>query len=330
MKEPLISIIIPAYNIEDYIERCLKSVCEQTYSNLEIIVVNDGSKDQTGNIIDKMAVLDKRIVAIYKENGGVSAARNTGLEVACGDYIGFVDGDDIIEKDMYELLVKNALKYDADISHCGYQMVFPNRVDYYYNTGEVRVQDNYQGVYDLIKADKVEPGLWNKIFKRELIGNIRLDETIRINEDLLFNYQMFKNAKISVYEDTSKYHYMIRENSAATSSVNKYKVKNPITVIRNIMNQEDGEIYQLLEKRYMYLLEKVSTMSGIAGNQELLKYQKERRKELQALLQSDSLKAQYRRKEWFQLQLAAKSPGMYHIIHEIYSRITGSKDRYKV
>ena len=110
----------------------------------------------------------------------------------------------------------------------------------------------------------------------------------------------------------------------------KYKVKNPITVIRNIMNQEDGEIYQLLEKRYMYLLEKVSTMSGIAGNQELLKYQKERRKELQALLQSDSLKAQYRRKEWFQLQLAAKSPGMYHIIHEIYSRITGSKDRYKV
>lgn len=328
--EPLISVIIPAYNIENYIERCLKSVCNQAYSNLEIIVVDDGSKDQTGKIVDKMAGLDKRIVAIHKENAGVSAARNTGLEIAQGDYVGFVDGDDIIEEDMYELLVNNALKYDADISHCGYQMVFPNRVDYYYNTGEVRVQDNYQGVYDLIKADKVEPGLCNKIFRKELIDSKRLDETIKINEDLLFNYLLFKEAKKAIFEDVPKYYYMVRRNSAATAKMNMNKLNDPLVVIQKIMSQEEGEIYQLLEKRYMYLLEKVSTVVGLKDDEKLVKYQKERREELRYLLQSGTLKAQYGKKDWFQLQLASKSPVVYRMIHEIYSRIMGSKDKYKV
>ena len=195
--ESFISVIIPAYNIEKYIARCLESVCRQTYSNLEIIVVDDGSSDNTGRIADDFAKKDKRITVIHKENAGVSAARNTGLDFAQGDYIGFVDGDDLIEPDMYELLMHNALKYQADISHCGYQMVFTNRVDYYHNTGEIFVQDNSQGVYDLVKADKVEPGLWNKLYRKDLIGKSRLDENIRINEDLLFNYLLFKKANKS-------------------------------------------------------------------------------------------------------------------------------------
>lgn len=147
--EPLISVIIPAYNIENYIERCMESVCRQTYRNLEIIVVDDGSKDQTGTVIDRMAQKDSRIIPIHKMNEGVSAARNTGLDRARGEYIGFVDGDDFIEENMYEFLLKNAQKYQADISHCGYQMVFPDRIDYYYNTGAIIIQDQRQGVYDL-------------------------------------------------------------------------------------------------------------------------------------------------------------------------------------
>lgn len=328
--QPLISVIIPAYNIEDYIERCLKSVCEQTYTNLEIIVVDDGSGDRTGEIIDRIAKEDTRIIPIHKKNAGVSAARNTGLDRATGDYIGFVDGDDIIEEDMYEFLLNNALKYDADISHCGYQMVFPNRVDYYYNTGEIRIQDKYQGVYDLIKADKVEPGLGNKLYKREVTRNARLDENIKINEDLLFNYILFRNSKKSVFVDFSKYYYMVRENSASTSSINVHKMKDPLRVLEIMMNQETGAIYELLEKRYLYTLEKISTMIGLDADQEQLAYQQEKRKELRQCLQSGTLQAQYSRKEWIQLNLAVKNPFLYRVTHEIYARITGSKNKYRV
>jgi len=328
--KPLISIIVPAYNIENYIERSLKSICEQTYSNLEIIVVNDGSTDKTGDIIDKIASSDERILSIHKKNAGVSAARNTGLDRATGEYIGFVDGDDIIDEDMYEFLMNNALKYDADISHCGYKMVFPNRVDYYYNTGEIRLQDKYQGVYDLIRADKVEPGLCNKLYRRNIVGNKRLNESIKINEDVLFNYYLFKETEKSIFVDVPKYHYMIRKNSAATSKVNIHKLKDPIMVVGEMMDQEDGEIYALLEKRYLYLLEKLCTRNDLQGCEELKNYQTEKRIELKNLLVKNNLAAAYSKKEKFQLKLAVASPMLYRILNEVYARITGSKDRYKV
>lgn len=329
MKE-LISVIIPAYNIEQYIERCLESVCGQTYSRLEIIVIDDGSSDGTGNIIDELARKDSRIVTIHKENGGVSAARNTGLDIAKGDYIGFVDGDDIIESDMYELLLRNALKYQADISHCGYQMVFPNRVDHYYNTGEVRIQNQYEGVYDLIKADKIEPGLCNKLYKRELVLVHRLDNKIKINEDLLYNYRLFKEAKTSVFEDISKYYYMVRGNSASTSKINKNKLEDPLLVLQKIMKQETGETYQLLEKRYTYLLEKVASMKSSKLDDELVKICRKRRDELRSIIKSHELKANYTKKEMFQLKLAAYYPVIYRLLNAMYANLTGSRNRYKV
>ena len=136
MDEKLVSVIIPAYNIEDYIGRCLDSIISQTYKNLEIIVVDDGSKDHTGEILDNYAKKDRRIKVIHKENGGVSSARNKGIEVAEGDYIGFIDGDDLIEPGMYKTLVDLLEEENADIAHCGYQMVFPDRIDYSHNTGK--------------------------------------------------------------------------------------------------------------------------------------------------------------------------------------------------
>ena len=111
-----ISIIIPAYNIEQYIGATLDSVLAQSYSNLEVIVVDDGSRDGTGNVIDRYAQKDHRIIAIHKENGGVTSARLRGVAEASGEWIGFVDGDDYIEPQMYERLLENALKYNADIS----------------------------------------------------------------------------------------------------------------------------------------------------------------------------------------------------------------------
>ena len=328
--KPLISVIVPAYNIENYIERSLKSICNQTYENLEIIVVNDGSSDNTGEIIDRMANLDSRIIPIHKKNAGVSAARNTGLDKATGDYIGFADGDDILDEDMYEFLLNNALKYGADISHCGYKMVFPNRIDYYYNTGEVHVQDNSQGIYDLIKADRVEPGLCNKLYKRNIVGNKKLNKSIKINEDMLFNYYLFKDANKSIFEDVPKYHYMVRKNSTSTSNVNINKLQDPLAVVREMMSQETGEVYSLLEKRYLYLLEKLCTRNDLRGCTELKNYQNEKRIELKNLLQENRLTASYSKKEKFQLKLAVTSPMLYRILNDVYARITGSKNRYKV
>ena len=120
-----ISVIIPAYNIEGFLASTLDSVISQTYNDLEIIVVNDGSSDATADVINTYAQKDSRIHAIHKENGGVTSARLRGVAEATGDYIGFVDGDDYIEPQMYEHLIANLKKYDADISHCGYRDGIP-------------------------------------------------------------------------------------------------------------------------------------------------------------------------------------------------------------
>ena len=229
-----ISVIIPAYNIAEYLPRCLDSVINQTYKNIEIIVISDGSLDGTNEVINEYADKDNRIVPVFKDNTGVSDTRNRGLEIATGDYIGFVDGDDYIEPIMYEHLLDNAVKYDADISHCGYQMVFPSRIDYYYNTGKTVIQDNIQGVKDLLSGDFVEPGLWNKLYKKRIISDVRLDKEIKINEDVLFNFFAFLKSNKSVYEDSTPYHYVLRKNSAATSKINNNKLFDPIKVRKEI------------------------------------------------------------------------------------------------
>ena len=192
-----ISIIIPVYNIAEYLPRCLDSVLVQTHKNLEIIVVDDGSIDSSKDVINAYAEKDSRIVAIFKENSGVSDTRNKGLEIATGDYIGFVDGDDYIEPDMYEILLKNALKYNADISHCGYKLITPITEYYFYNTGRIVEQNKKEGVIDLIRGDFVEPGIWNKLYKSSVINDIRMPLNIKNNEDYLFNVMVFFNAEKS-------------------------------------------------------------------------------------------------------------------------------------
>ena len=257
----LISIIVPAYNIEKYIGRCLDSILNQTYKNIEVIVVNDGSSDSTGSIIDDYSRKDDRVKPFHKENGGVSSARILGVNHAIGDYIGFVDGDDYVEPEMFEHLLNNALKYNADISHCGYQMVFPNgRIDYYYNTGKVVKQDNITGLKDLISGNFVEPGLWNKLYKKEIVEGFERselwDSSIKINEDLLMNYILFKKSKKSIYEDKCIYHYALRRNSASTSKKQLYHWNDPLKVIKSILNDSESgsEIYSISYERYLRAL----------------------------------------------------------------------------
>ena len=257
-----ISAIIPAYNIQEYLGPTLDSVLAQTYENLEIIVVNDGSRDDTGAVADAYAAKDSRIRVIHKENGGVTSARLRGVSEATGDFIGFVDGDDFIEPHMYALLMGNMQAYGADISHCGYQMVFPSRVDYYYNTGRVVSQEGEQGCTDLLNGRFVEPGLGNKLYRRELFAGLAdwMDTSIHINEDLLMNFYLFRQVKKAVFEDVCPYHYVLRKGSATTSRLNEHKLYDPVRVMHILLEETanwlHGEIVGLGCQAEMYAFER--------------------------------------------------------------------------
>ena len=241
----LISVVVPVYNVTKDLPRCLDSILAQSYPNIELIAVDDGSSDESGTILDKYAQLHPNIRVIHQENGGATSARLRGVAEASGEWIGFVDGDDEIEPDMYERLLRNALEYGAEISHCGYQMIFADgRVNYFHNTGRVIEQDKKQGLVDLLDGSVVEPGLWNKLYKRELFQNIgqQMDSSIRINEDLLMNFLLFARAEKSVFEDFCPYHYIVRQNSVSRQNLNSNKIYDPIRVKEIILESASDEV----------------------------------------------------------------------------------------
>lgn len=241
-----ISVIIPTYNIAPYIGRCLDSIIEQTYTNLEIIVIDDGSTDNTRDVIDEYKEKDSRIVTIYKENTGVSDTRNKGLEIASGDYIGFVDGDDYIDSKMFELLMNNMAKYGADISHCGYRLKFPQSEFFLYGTDRIVEQDNQQGVIDLLEGQFIEPSLGNKLFSKKCVDGLRMRKDLKINEDLLFDVMAFAKADKSIFEDKALYNYMMRSYSATTSKGLSYNKVFDMLKVREIiteMFEEGSRVY---------------------------------------------------------------------------------------
>lgn len=253
----MISVIVPAYNVEPYIARALDSILAQTYNDVEIIVVDDGSQDGTGAIVDGyMAQHPERVIVLHIPNGGVTNARLTGITHAKGDWIGFVDGDDEIEQDMYERLVCNAEKYHAEISHCGYQMCFEDdRVHYFHNSGRMIQQDKVAGLKELLSGDLVEPGLCNKLFHKTLFYSLLhdnpMDKTIKINEDLLMNFYLFSAADTSVFEDWCPYHYMVRNSSASRAKLNAHRIYDPIRVKEQILQNAGPEILPDAQKAYL-------------------------------------------------------------------------------
>ena len=203
----LISVVVPVYNIAEDLPRCLDSILAQNYPSIEIITVDDGSSDPSGKVLDEYAQIHANIRVIHKENGGVTSARLRGVAEASGEWIGFVDGDDEIEPDMYERLLRNALEYDVEISHCGYQMCFPDgRVNYFHNTGILEKQDKATALRELLSGNKIEPGLCNKLFHKSLFDGLVMPLDIRINEDLLMNFYLFSQVKQTVFDDWCPYH----------------------------------------------------------------------------------------------------------------------------
>lgn len=239
----MISVIVPVYNVAEDLPRCLDSILSQNYPSIELIAVDDGSSDKSGAILDKYAQLYSNIRVIHQENGGVTSARLRGTAEASGEWIGFVDGDDEIEPDMYERLLRNALEYGAEISHCGYQMIFADgRVNYFHNTGLIVKQDKVTALRELLSGERVEPGLWNKLFHKSLFAGLSMPTDIKINEDLLMNYYLFSNAKQTVFDDWCPYHYIVRSTSASRVKLNNNKIYDPIRVKEIILESASDEV----------------------------------------------------------------------------------------
>ena len=330
-----ISVIIPAYNIQNYLGNTLDSVLAQTYENLEVIVVDDGSTDNTGKILDGYAARDSRIKAVHKENGGVTSARLRGIKEASGDYIGFVDGDDSIEPQMYARLMETAKEFGADISHCGYQMVFPNgRIDYYYNTGKLVQQEGAQGCSDLLNGAFVEPGLVNKLYRRKLFEGLDnwMDKRIRINEDLLMNFYLFRQAEKCVFEDICPYHYVLRQGSAATAQLNQHKLKDPLAVLHILLKETIGvsEWNRIVERRLIYQLINSATIQPGKQRELVIPFRREARRELRQRLTGTLKNNVCDQKLKIMAIWAAIWPASYSWVHSLYAKVTGVDKKYRV
>ena len=317
---PLISVIVPAYNIEEYLPKCLESILNQTYGNFEIILVNDGSTDSTGQVADNyQRKYPNKIKCLHLENGGVLQARLKGVATASGEWIGFVDSDDEIESDMYERLLNNAHNFGADISHCGYQTIANDgeRIHYFHNTGRIIEQDKVKGLRDLIEGTFVEPGVCNKIFKKSLFasfGNVNiLNDCIKINEDLLMNYLLFKEAKKSVYEDFCPYHYMVRSTSATRTEFKAYKVLDPIKVRKYILDEIESVNKDVACKKY--LASCMGAYSVLHGVNEYKEQCSELKREL--LKYRDKWKL-LRKADLIKLRIMLFSPVIYKVFYYFY------------
>lgn len=211
----LISIIVPIYNVKDYIDRCISSIVNQTYHNLEIIVIDDGSYDGSAEVCEVWGKMDKRIRVFHKENGGLSSARNLGLEKARGEFIGFVDSDDYIKEDMYEDLL-SAMEEGVDITCCGTAVIYPSdqkrRSEYYDRTSVKRLFSNNEAVSALLLKSCLSFSSCNKLFRKKLFEQI-IYPVGRTSEDLPVIYELVKRSRSVINIGKTKYYYCYREGS---------------------------------------------------------------------------------------------------------------------
>lgn len=291
-----ISVIVPIYNVESYLSDCLESIIAQTYTDLEIILVDDGSPDRCGRICEEFAEKDERITVLHKENGGVSSARNAGIDIAGGEYIAFVDSDDTLRPDMYRTLYELIVSAGADLAVCNNTITTREgkRVQQDYKAFEGRVFSGREAVGLCFKR-KISVTPWDKLYRRELFSKLRFPQK-RVFEDYILAPELYRSRKTVVFTDRPLYNYIIRpgstiwktrrednvelkraERQARFERFNKYIDEYPeygralylgvLDIIRDnvktyLRNKErSGELRQLLRENLAFLKEKQYVIS---------------------------------------------------------------------
>lgn len=221
----IVTVIVPIYNVEEYLEDCIKSIINQTYKNIEIILIDDGSTDESLDICKRYANNDKRIIIIEQENFGVSCARNKGIEIAKGDYITFVDSDDWIEKGFIETLYNEAKEKEADVTMCGYNRVIGQSKEKIYIKGEKQCFDANDYSIKVLNPQTGFGFCHMKLIKRQCIDKVRFNETLTVGEDALFNMQIAKNIDKAILLEKRLYNYRINEKSVVKKFDHNYVQK---------------------------------------------------------------------------------------------------------
>lgn len=234
MKEELISVIVPVYNVEEYLHRCIDSILNQTYNNIEIILIDDGSTDNSGKICDEYALKDTRIKVIHKENGGLSNARNAGLNSMTGKYVTFIDSDDYIDSKFIQTLFINLKKCNVDISCCNMQRFKINKgiAQYQKKCNEIEIFDNIEALNYIFYQKKIDSSVCNKLFKSNLFSGVFFPIN-RYFEDLAIIYKVILKAKKIVYININLYYYYQRKNSILHEA-NEKKINDILTNLNEI------------------------------------------------------------------------------------------------
>lgn len=289
---PEISIIVPVYNVEEYLSRCIDSILNQTFTAFELILVDDGSTDNSGLICDEYKKIDSRIKVIHKENGGLSSARNSGLNIASGEYVAFVDSDDLIDRNMIELMINCANNNDADIVSCSY-IEFKNEMKLFginnnnnkykeRSFSNLEALENYLLEYNDINR-KIDTVVWNKIYRKKLFKDVCFPVG-KIYEDGYVTYKLLYKANKVIYLDVPLYFYFKRENS----------ISNSMFSIKHIETYDDWrEIFRFINKEVpnlskyaaiKYIRKDMNLYNKIKSNKDTIKnyqvYQKLIKKDL--------------------------------------------------
>ena len=286
VSNPLISVIIPVYKVEKYLDKCIDSVINQTYDNLEIILVDDGSPDNCPKMCDEYAKKDKRIKVIHKENGGLSDARNKGIDIATGEFITFIDSDDYVEKNYVEFLYNLAKENNAEISMGKQYVRYTNKT---LNTGtnNLYVLNSHDTLEKTLYGEDFDVSAWAKLYKKDLFKEIRYPKG-RLFEDSATTYKLIDKANKIVLKSVPIYNYMMRNDSITNETFNKKK----FDLIKSTEEMCDyiEEKYKDLEngckRRLMYAY--LSTLTQLVKckkiekeyKNRLMKYIKENRQEV--------------------------------------------------
>lgn len=217
---PLISIIVPVYNSEQHLVRCIESILNQTYTNIEVILVDDGSKDKSGDVCNYYESLDQRVSALHIENSGVSIARNAGLDKALGQYIGFCDADDFYDPTMIEELLAELIHTKSDIAICGYTNIYESGKKMESLLGKDNTFNSEKLMYSIISDDNIGGFVWNKLFSSRIVKNVAFNEKLEICEDVnfIFDVSAFNDCR-GCYINRPLYNYY-QNNLSATRNLN--------------------------------------------------------------------------------------------------------------
>ncbi|WP_251551947.1 glycosyltransferase [Neobacillus muris] len=316
---PTISIIVPVYNVENFIQPCIESILNQTFTDFEIILVNDGSTDRSGFICDEFAKKDKRIFVIHKENGGQSSARNKGIEAAKGHYIGFVDSDDWIHQDMYNTLYTKAIETDAEITACNLMQFSKDSTGHLYSNNTTdELFDRNSAMHELYLNERLTFSPCNKLYRKELFKGIRFKEGY-ILEDMDFAYRIIHQANRIYYTGQAFYYYRYNDQSTMRKDFSKKRLDE----------------YEVRENMYLFYLENYPSianevyaewfLTGLMLYINMDKYFKDEKNQYNYLIDVDRSKLKpllfkdgYNRKKKILLTMAVISPKILVNFYRLY------------